>query len=344
MFILNSFSLLGQNKQEINWECERVLQRKMERVVFSYLIQTIPNDLKDSIVFDSRYTKKPWQKNYETTFSIEPMQGKGLGMDTENFFMVKQFHERIINHIDKKEDTILLNKLLKYYPFKNVYLIYFDCKNKDWPVLLSGTAILDYFQYNQKKDNSTYINSSSAALLRLLAFGISSRNQVKVFTKRHLRDEENKIYDWFHVDSCTLSFKYPAIVKVPKVKQSYEYNEYNGIELLFYSDTIPSKQKTKPDKVVQIDTIPRDSNIEYPPPAPPPGIEEKDLYEVKYIIYNNPQSYEETLIPRFRKLNEVEKQELLGFLESENTSIHRFFIDSKTLYEKMSPYHLLPKQ
>lgn len=319
----------------------------LEDAINNYRKNAMPSVIKDSLAFSYFQFRNSKRKLYEIFLEFEPLSKKSFfQIEPENFYTIWISKEVVVDRDTDKLDSALLRRLKEYFPFENKYLIYYDSTKNQWPLLLSGPAKLDYFRYEPNSETARYVNPSSAGLFRMFAYGVDYQKPLKPFRTRPYPPRADDPFVWYNLDSCTLSYKHPAILKVPYSTSPYYQDGFDKMEIIFYTDTIPAPPKPKIEPVVEItkDTVQHDPFHEYPKPLPPPGIEEKDLFEVKFIIYNNPKSKEETLIPRFRKISETEKRNLLDFLISERIYIDRFFIDSKTLYEKMAPYHLLPQK
>lgn len=339
--------LWGQNKDIFNSQYKSHIENAVYAAIYDYLKHITPSGLKDSIIFNNRDIVSDYQKIYAFSLTVRPFFEKFNKYPIKNFYMVQMNEQYILDPLSWKSDTNLLKKYSKYYPFAGQYLVYYDTLLWDGPrILVEGPQILSgqcdvlYFLNRHDRYYSGYLNSHSAALFRMFSFGIKKSDQVHTFYSKL-----DHSFDWLYVDSCKISFSCPAIIKVPNIYLQNPYNQYDKIEVLFYTDTIPTKPDATRKGEIKLDTVIFDPNIEYEVPKPIQiPLETRDIYEVKYIFYNKPKSYEESLIPHFRKLSDAEKKKLVDFLADERQSIEHFFIDSKTLYEKMSPYHLLPKQ
>lgn len=222
-------------------------------------------------------------------FDISPLwttlDGEKTKMD--NFFVLTKKGTKNLPSMFSK-DTISLVHFDKYYPFDEIFLIYYDIK-KGWGYaedlkILSGACDVSYFDI--KPYNRVLLHFTDpyfAAFFRLFRFGLKEPSQIDPFyppDDSFTLDYRKDTMDWFRIDSFALSKGYPAIVKVPNHdKFSAKYNYFDGIEVIFY---------------------------EYPVYG-----EERSLgfWEVKYTFHNQPKSYEDTL-PKYRKLSDEEIKKL----------------------------------
>lgn len=330
-----------QQDTMLNIKTKNKVENAIKQSFFNYRRNTVPDAFKDSIVIYKKDSNFPYKKIYTAFFDVKPYRNSLKSLGLENFYLAKKENELIQKNNSFERDSNCLNRYLKYYPFSDEYLIFYDTLTNEGPRVLSGQGELSYFLRSANNKYTFFFRPENIILLRLFSFGVTTPEQI------HLLYRDSRFnFDWIYVDSCQLSFGYPAIVKIPiQNPHPLPDTRFDGIEVIFYTDTIPSitSSNSMTNEERLLDTKRNITDYEMPATMPFP-FEKKKLYEVKYIIRNQPKSYEESLIPNFRKLPESEKEKLVSILAGEKKLLQQFFIDSKTLYEKMSPYHLLPKQ
>lgn len=320
-------------------ETKSKIENAIKQSFFNNRRNTVPKEFKDSIAFYKKDSNFPYKKVYTAFFDIKPYKNSTEGFVLENFYLIKKENELIYKANSFEIDSNYLNRYLKYYPFSDEYLIFYDTLTNEGPRILSGQGELSYFLRSTHDKYAIFFRAENITVLRLFSFGVTSLKQIHLLYPSSTSD-----FDWIYVERCQLSFGFPAIIKIPIQKtHPFPDEQLDGIEVIFYTDRIPSivSSNSINNKEIFIDSTLNNTEYEVPATQPFP-FEKKNLYEVKYIIKNKPKSYEESLVPHFRKLTEHEKEKLVSILASEKKLLQQFFIDSKTLYEKMSTYPLLP--
>lgn len=341
-FILVLLGLKSYQQDTISLKVEigNKIENAIKQAFFNYRRNAIPLEFRGSIGFYREEINFSQKEIYSASFDIKPCISFSNKYKFEDFYIVQKKDELIYHPGSFKIDSMALEKYTKYYPFDTKYLVFYDPHKEEGPWILSGQCEISYFLRQTNEKHAQYFRTEAITLFRLYSFGVTELDQI------HLLQTNGKDnFEWAYLDSCSLSFGRPSIVKIPIFNPLFIDTQFDGVELIFFTDTIPSALYLTSINIENQHKDSLENNLEYETPASPPfPFEKRNVYEVKYIIKNRPKFFEESLVPHFRKLPENEKEQLIELLTNEKKPLRHFFIDSKTLYEKMSPYHLLPEK